>query len=240
MQRLNTRRRLGVIDSLYKFPSTPHLENASNYAVRDDKVLSVIEQNEFLKQEVEVQEKVDGANLGISFDNDGNLITQNRGEFLRRPYSGQWNKLDVWLKPRIEPFFEGLSDRYILFGEWCYAKHSIFYDRLPDWLLGFDIFDKETLQFLSLSRTKPFFDRLGVRDIPLLKRGHLSLSELRNFSLHSGFRNGPAEGVYLRIDDGDWLKRRAKLVRPEFMQAISKHWLRAQLIPNRLVGTTAP
>ena len=39
--------------------------------------------------------------------------------------------------------FEILSEKFILFGEWCYAQHSIFYDRLPDWFLGFDIYDKD-------------------------------------------------------------------------------------------------
>ena len=37
--------------------------------------------NEFLRYELVVEEKVDGANLGISFDENGTIRVQNRGEY---------------------------------------------------------------------------------------------------------------------------------------------------------------
>lgn len=119
-------------DSFFKFPSTPHLAALPDVDIREDKVLSESERFDFLRHSLVVEEKVDGANLGISFDSEGNIRAQNRGAYLYPPRSGQWKKLDDWLEPRLDMLFEILSEKFILFGEWCYAQHSIFYDRLPD------------------------------------------------------------------------------------------------------------
>jgi hypothetical protein len=126
-------------------------------ALKDDKVMSELEREMFLRHELVVEEKVDGANLGISFDGEAHARCQNRGAYLQYPYTGQWKKLSEWLDAKTDILFEKLTDRYILFGEWCYAQHSIFYDQLPDWFLGFDIFDKESLKFLSYPRRDAVF-----------------------------------------------------------------------------------
>ena len=41
--------------------------------------MSEEERDEFLRYQITVEEKIDGANLGISFDGDGNLLLRNRG-----------------------------------------------------------------------------------------------------------------------------------------------------------------
>jgi len=223
-----------VKDDFYKFPSTPHLALLGEVAVRDDKVMSKFERDEFLRNELVVEEKVDGANLGISFDESGNIRAQNRGTYLQLPYLGQWRKLSSWLTPKIDEFFEQLTDRYILFGEWCYAKHSLIYDRLPDWFMGSDIYDKKSQMFFSCWRRDEVFQRLGIVSVPFLGKGHYSLNKLKGFLSKSQLREGPAEGVYLRFDKGDWLAKRAKLVWPEFIQTIGEHWSRKRIYPNRL------
>jgi len=223
-----------VKDDFYKFPSTPHLALLGEVAVRDDKVISEFERGEFLRHELVVEEKVDGANLGISFDESGNIRAQNRGAYLQFPYLGQWKKLSSWLAPKTDALFEQLTDRYILFGEWCYAQHSVIYDRLPDWFLGFDIFDKKDQMFFSCRRRDEMFRRLGIVSVPFLGRGHYSLNKLKGFLAKSRLREGSAEGAYLRFDKGNWLAQRAKLVRPEFIQTIGEHWSRKRIHPHRL------
>ena len=81
-------------DSFFKFPSTPHLAALPDVDIREDKVLSESERFDFLRHSLVVEEKVDGANLGISFDSEGNIRAQNRGAYLYPPRSGQWKKLD--------------------------------------------------------------------------------------------------------------------------------------------------
>ena len=196
--------------------------------------MTASERNEFLCHELVVEEKIDGANLGISFDSDGNIRAQNRGAYLELPGSGQWKKLAEWLALKTETFFEHLFDRYILFGEWCYARHTVFYDRLPDWFLGFDIYDRETGRFLSCGRRDEFFRTIRICPVPTISCGHFTLSELSELLLQSKLGDHSAEGIYLRSDRGGWLVQRAKLVRPAFIQSIEQHWSRKNIEPNRL------
>ena len=223
-----------TMDEFFKFPSTPHLAVLGGRDVRYDKVMSRAEREEFLRHELVVEEKMDGANLGISFDSQGELRAQNRGSFIELPGAGQWRLLGDWLAPRMDLLFEHLTDRYILFGEWCYARHSVGYDLLPDWFLGFDVYDVEAQRFLSTTRRDAFFDKLGVVKVPEIARGRFTLAELTRMLRTSRCGNEPAEGLYLRRDEGDWLFARAKLVRPEFIQAIEEHWTRSGIQPNRL------
>ena len=58
-------------------------------------------------------------------------------------------------------------------------------------------------------------------------------------SLQSRFGGEAAEGIYIRQDGKDWLNDRAKLVRPEFLQAIEEHWMNHRLKKNLLAGATA-
>jgi hypothetical protein len=224
------------MSDFFKFPSTPHLALFGGVEVRGDKVMSNAEQNRFLSHELVVEEKVDGANLGISFDTEGNIRAQNRGAYLHLPSSGQWKKLADWLVPRTEDLFEHLTDRYILFGEWCYARHSVFYDRLPDWFLGFDVYDKKMGRFLSCERRDTVFRVTHIYKIPMIECGIFALPDLSRFLLQSKFGNQPSEGIYLRFDHGDWLAQRAKLVRPAFIQAVEQHWSRSGIKANRLMS----
>ena len=196
--------------------------------------MSKQEVDEFLSHELVVEEKVDGANLGISFDSSGSLKRQNRGAYLEAPFTGQWKKLPEWLLPKTDLFLDVLSDQYILFGEWCYAQHSVYYDQLPDWFLGFDIFDKHERRFFSSQRRDSMFQRLGICQTPFMAGGHFSLHALSALLSESLVSVEPSEGLYPRYDDGDWLGQRAKLVRPKFVQSIEKHWTRSGIRPNRL------
>lgn len=221
-------------DNFFKFPSTPHLALLGNAEVRDDKVMMASEQNEFLCHELVVEEKIDGANLGISFDSDGNIRAQNRGEYLELPGLGQWKKLSEWLTPRTETFFEHLFDRYILFGEWCYARHTVFYNRLPDWFLGFDIYDREKGRFLSCDRRDELFCTIRICPVPTIRCGYFTLSELSKLPSRSMLGDRPAEGIYLRSDLGGWLVQRAKLVCPAFVQSVEHHWSSRNIELNKV------
>ncbi|NLF24626.1 MAG: RNA ligase family protein [Deltaproteobacteria bacterium] len=221
-------------DDFFKFPSTPHLATLAGVYIRDDKVLSESERDEFLQHDLVVEEKVDGANLGISFDSEGIIRAQNRGAYLHLPGSGQWRKLGDWLAPRMDTLFEHLSDYFILFGEWCYAQHSIFYDHLPDWFLGFDVYDKRFHRFLSSDRRDALLKEMCIAQVPVLARGRFTYPEIQTFLLTSKLSDHPAEGLYLRLDQEDWLTQRAKLVHPAFVQAVEQHWSRSPIRSNRL------
>ena len=195
-----------------------------------------------LKETVVLEEKIDGANLGISIDSDGALRVQNRGQYLIEPFVGQFEKLADWVAPRADGFFDALSEDLILFGEWCAAAHSIRYDRLSDWFLVFDVYDRRAGRFLSTGRRDTLARQLGLAIVPRLFEGHITLDALKEMVMAhpSAFRDGPLEGIVVRRESAEWLTLRAKLVRPDFVQGIVKHWRRRVIEWNRIDWTRSP
>ncbi|MCP3137228.1 RNA ligase family protein [Pyxidicoccus xibeiensis] len=223
-----------MADDFFKFPHTPHLTWLSSAPVRHDKVLSPPEAREFLRGEVLIEEKVDGANLGLSVGPGGELRAQNRGSYLGTRASPQFQPLWPWLEARRSQLVGALGQHLMLFGEWCFAVHSVRYDALPDWFLAFDLYDKQTGRFWSSARRDALVETLGLARVPVVARGHFTVDEVVRQLGPSLLTQGSMEGVYLRRDEGDWLQCRAKLVRPEFVQAIEEHWSSRPLERNTL------
>jgi hypothetical protein len=222
-----------------KFPDTPHLLWMGNAVVRQDKVLGAADAESFLRHPVIVEEKVDGANLGICFDSHGNLLAQNRGSLVDRGTKGQFAPLWKWLANRETRLFDTLVDRLILFGEWCYARHSIHYTRLPDFFLAFDVFDKSEQRFMSCRRRNDIAAELDLATVPMVGEGVFSLGEISSMIGPSFLYDGPMEGIYLRQENPTWLIQRAKVVRAEFVQQIGVHWSKQPLVANRLERATS-
>ena len=54
----------------------------------------------------------------------------------------------------------------------------------------------------------------------------------------SHYRTGVLEGVVIRRESINWCEARAKLVRPDFTQAIDTHWRKRALEWNRIVNSS--
>lgn len=237
------------MSEFFRFPHTPHLAWLGAGEPRDDKVLSAHEAAALLAVEVTAEEKVDGANLGFSIGPDGALRVQNRGQYLHSPHSGQFSKLPAWLAMHGtaigEALLENAHQHLVLFGEWCAARHSLDYTRLPDWFLLFDVYEADagtgTGRFWSATRRNELAARLGLATTPELKRGHFTMADLKRRIAQwpSQFRDGPLEGIVIRRESSQWCEQRAKLVRSDFTQAIGEHWRSRRLEWNRLDITTA-
>lgn len=223
-----------MIGDFVKFPTTPHLLWLGNTVARGDKVMTPAEADAFLHQAVIIEEKVDGANLGVSFDAEGNLLAQNRGALVAHGSKGQFALLWAWLAEHEARLFDALEDRLILFGEWCYARHSIYYTRLPDFFLAFDVFDKQEHRFMSSVRRDKIVAELQLASVPRLCGGTYRLSDVPAMIGQSFLYDGPMEGIYLRQETDSWLLQRAKVVRAEFVQQIGVHWSKQRLIANRV------
>lgn len=225
----------------FRFPHTSHLAWLGVGAPRDDKVLDRVEADRFLDGEVVVEEKVDGANLGISVDENLRLRFQMRGQYLTEPYTGQFSRLSSWVESKTDALALELSRGLILFGEWCATRHSLEYDRLPDWFLVFDVYDRNAQQFWSTERRDLLAAKLDLFVVPNVSRGRVQLLDLKTKTLEcaSSLRSGAMEGIVIRREDREWTSERAKLVRPEFSQSIEEHWSRKGIQWNRLVGAYA-
>jgi hypothetical protein len=223
----------------YKFPHTPHMLWLGKTPCREDKVFSPEEARAFVECDLTVEEKLDGTNIGFSVDESGALRVQSRGQYLTRGSHPQFQPLWPWIEIRRFALTEALQPGLMLFGEWCFALHSVPYTRLPDWFLGFDVYERAEDRFWSSDRRDRWLDDLGLSRVPRLAQGRLSMEQLISLTDTSQLREGPMEGIYLRRDQGAWLQQRAKLVRPEFVQGISKHWSEKSLEKNALVSMSS-
>lgn len=224
-------------EAFFKFPRTPHLWWPLHRAPKDDRVLDSTSVRELLSADVVVEEKVDGANLGLSLDEQSEIRVQNRGAWVERGAHSQFHPMWAWISQKKSSLTDALQGNRILFGEWCFAVHSVQYDRLPDWFLGFDIYDLDAAKFWSTRRRDEIFELAGVCRVPRLFAGRTTLADLQNMlnSEQSRVGKGSIEGLYIRREGPEWLEARAKLVRPQFLLAIEEHWSSRPLEHNKLV-----
>ncbi len=219
----------------FRFPHTPHLAWLGKGQPRNDKVLSPADADAILSHPVTVEEKVDGANVGISVDDIGELRVQNRGSYLTRENSHpQFKPLFRWLDERRAALKGALFPDLMLFGEWCYAVHSVAYDRLPDWFLAFDVYDRAHSCFWSVPRRDALVRQLDMALVPRVASGRFDLAGIQRLLGKSHVADTPAEGLYIRADEIDHLAARAKVVRAEFTQAIEEHWSKRPLRANQV------
>eukprot|EP00117_Sycon_ciliatum_P008898 scpid67490/ scgid11409/ len=202
---------------LLKFPRTQHLFDAGGSGVsRDDLVMDSGTAELFYTPErgrgaaageiiVEVEEKVDGANLGISIDDGGQLRAQNRSHYVDSSTHKQFSALDGWLEEHRGELYDLLSPgNDILYGEWLAAKHSIHYTNLPDLFLAFDLFDRRAQRFCSRrERDRRLSESTSLSTVRLVYSGLLRNKQhvLDLLEEQSRFYDGPIEGVYIRIDE---------------------------------------
>jgi hypothetical protein len=223
-----------MAEDFVKFPRTPHLAWLGTMPPRGDKLLVEAEASALLKRPVIVEEKVDGACIGFSVTDGGIVRVQNRGSYLTPSSHVQFRPVWPWLARHETEVREALGDRLVLFGEWCYARHTVTYDALPDWFLAFDVYDKAHERFWSRDRRAELTDRLGLSGVPLLAAGEFDRGGLERLLGPSRLGSSPMEGLYLRWDEGPWLEARAKLVRASWLPHDEKHWSRRPIVPNRL------
>lgn len=156
---------------LVKFPRTRHLLDVGGTAVtRDDLLMTEREANRFLKGKVvSIEEKIDGANLGFSMDEDFRIRAQNRSHFVDSATHRQFSALDSWMSQNSKDLLKILDHgKFNLYGEWVYAKHSIFYTRLPSYFIAFDLYDTKNQQFVSRRERDSMLSGTNMWTVPLI------------------------------------------------------------------------
>jgi len=113
-----------------------------------------------------------------------------------RPLQGWLDEHGWALCQLLEPQVE------VLFGEWCVAKHSCAYTKLPGYFIAFDIYNKRTATFASARERNRRLAGLGIPVVrTLARRTFASAAELLELlEMTSAYSDGFVEGAYLRID----------------------------------------
>ncbi len=236
------------MNRLFKYPRTHHLEG-SRFQPGDEE-LDCVPFAAIKGRHLVVEEKCDGANSGISFDSAGRLQLQSRGHFLDGgARERQFALFKTWAQRHRAALSDRLGDRFVLYGEWLYAKHTIFYDALEHYFLEFDILDTMTQEFLSTPRRREFLAGLPIASVPVLWSGIArspdDLTPIIGPSLYKSeqWRERLAhicaahqqeverirketdaadlmEGLYIKVEEQGRVVERYKFIRASFLQAV--------------------
>lgn len=249
---------------MLKYPRTPHLQG-SGIQPGDDPALADF--SVLAGRSIVVEEKLDGANSGLSFEPDGQLRLQSRGHYLDGGAREKHFALfKTWASVHQLALWQRLGSRYLMFGEWLYAKHTIFYDRLPHYFFEFDVWDRLEQVFLDTPRRAALLEGLPVVSVPVLYAGaapaplldYLQRSlyksencwtrlgelatELRLDPERVGRETDPSpfsEGLYIKVEEQGQVLERYKFVRSSFLTRVldsESHWLGRPIVPNQLAA----
>ena len=231
-----------------KYPRTRHILDSGMQPGDTD--LSAAGFEAIAGRHLVVEEKVDGANAAVSFDSEGRLLLQSRGHYLTGgPRERHFALFKKWANGISDLLWQVLQARFVLYGEWVYAKHTIFYDALPHYFLEFDLLDRGTDQFLSTPRRRALLSGLPVSPVPVLHEGTLEkpaqLTALITSSAYKSLdwrahlttaaespphradlvlrQTDPSdlmEGLYVKVEENGVVEERFKYVRRDFLSTV--------------------
>jgi len=200
----------------------PHFSKEISNMTHDDIELDIPMQFPF---ECHIQEKIDGANMGISWV-DGPIL-RNRSHILKKGYTkiqtpakkqftSAWN----WLHKHeddIKMVSELCYSPITIYGEWMFAKHSLYYDKLPDLFIAYDIWCAEDYEFLSPEIVEELLSKTDIKYIKPIKTQINSISDIVEWSeKNSDYRNGIREGIVIKTSNGRFVDKSFKVVNKYF------------------------
>ena len=208
--------KLTLFTAWTKYPRTLHLPWSPGLA-SDDKVIDSLAG--FEGQEVVVTEKMDGENTTLYPDYMHARSLDSRHHVSRD-----------WVKQFHATIRHDIPQGWRVCGENVYAQHSVTYDNLPTYFLGFSIWDGLN-RCISWSETLEWFEMLGVTPVPVLYTGVFDPKAIQ------ALWKGQGEGYVIRLARdfrfGEFRRSMAKFVRKGHVQT-DDHWMSGPVTPNKL------
>jgi ATP-dependent RNA circularization protein (DNA/RNA ligase family) len=196
------------------------------FDIKGKAVLSHKEVQALLTGRITVEEKIDGANVGIIGGKKDKIFRlQKRGSLVDFSEHPQFGRFKAWTSERFHKLM-GVRYPYIIYGEFMWATHHIFYDSLPDWFICFDIWDGQ--EFVGRRIKEKFCESLHIEVVPLVYEGYVSnVPEVLNmvYGQSEYSSDHDREGIVVK---NCRKQMRGKIVRPEFIKEIDedgKHWM---------------
>lgn len=203
-----------------KYPKTMHLPWSPGLQNDDRLIESLIG---FEGKRVIVTEKMDGENATLYHDH-----------YHARSLDSRHHPSRDWIKSYHGSIKHLILPDIRICGENMYAKHSIFYDSLPSYFLGFSIWNERNF-CLSWDETIELFEMLDIVSVPVIFDGlweDFIAAPARRANLVTDLTK---EGYVVRVADSfhfsQFQKCVAKFVRSNHIQT-DIHWMNAPIIPN--------
>lgn len=235
---MNTKTRIKNLRTLAPdYPRIPHLDKAISNMTHDD----ILTESDFeFPLEAWVQEKVDGANMGVSWTSGP--VIRNRNNILKKGYIEKGTPAKLQFRPAwnwihengkdIRKISKELMTPVTIYGEWMLAKHSLEYDKLPDWFLAYDIYLPEERKFLS---PEAFENVMSETKINYIKSEKVTFSDINDVvkwsEKSSEYRKGIREGIVIKTSSGGYLEDSFKVVNRYFVR---REDFNSELIKNKI------
>jgi hypothetical protein len=205
-----------------KYPRSMHF-SFSPGATKDDRIMTEKDLELLVGETLVYTEKLDGSNVCLTEDV---VYSRSHGGPASHKSFGPLKKFHGNIKHEIP---KGMS----VFGEWCYAVHSIEYQMLQHHLSIFGVRDDSTGEWWDWNDVEDIAKFLRVPTVPVILTGAVASKEelQKNIEILTGLSSayGPhREGVVVRkydgvFDDGEKLYGLGKWVRANHVQT-SVHW----------------
>ncbi|WP_421365808.1 RNA ligase family protein [Agrobacterium tumefaciens] len=204
-----------------KYGRTYHLQ-ISPGASSDDKFVPSLKG--LMVPDLVVTEKMDGENTTIHAG----------GTYARSPDSRYHPSRD-WMKAFAAGVSPQLGREERIVGENLYARHSIAYDSLPSYFMGFAWIVGNEVQAWDLTLIR--LNELGIAPVPTLYRGPFrpGLFEQLAQSIDTLSQEGFVVRVATSFPEAEMPFRMGKFVRVDHVRS-EKHWMSTAVVPNRLRG----
>lgn len=215
----------GVLDLFtpyVKYPRTHHLPWSPGVN-DDDRIIRSL--SNFLGKRVIISKKMDGENTTMYTDHIHARSIDSRGGADR-----------AWVKQFWAGIAHDIPQDWRICGENLWAEHSIHYDNLPSYFMGFSIWNERN-ECLSWDDTLQYFDLLGITPVPVIYDGVYNEDEI--LELGKSLNWNTDEGFVIRLADsftyGQFKDSVVKWVRKGHVQS-SRHWRQKTFVQNGLVN----
>lgn len=203
-----------------KYPSTPYLIGSDSYDPKDSHIGPGI----FDGKTIVITEKMDGENTSFYT----NYIHARSLDSRHHPSRD-------WVKGFHGSIKHLIPEGWRVCGENVYAEHSIHYNALPSYFLGFSIWDENNV-CRSWKETITLFEEWGITPVPVLWSGLVNKPDIfrkiidqLDFTIQEGFVVRVSESFHY----SEFSEHVAKYVRPNHVQT-DQHWTKKAVIPNQL------
>lgn len=201
-------------------PWSPGLQN-------DDRLIESFEG--FVGREVVVTEKMDGENATLYSDH-----------YHARSLDSRHHPSRDWIKAFHGSIKHEIPEGFRVCGENLYAEHSIFYDDLESYFLGFSFWNNVSNECWNWDDTLEMFDAIGIVPVRVWWRGPWEefLAHQEMFDVRV---QGNVEGYVVRVAGDfhfdDFKYKVAKYVRRNHVQT-DQHWMQKAVVPNHIKKET--
>lgn len=219
---------LGDFVSRIRYPRTHHAPWSEGMHGDDRRIASM---EAFIGRRVIVSAKMDGENTTLMTD----------GLYARSP-DGRSHPSRNWVKGRVWSRIAGdIPEGWRICGENLFARHSIVYEQLPSYFLGFSIWNERNMR-LGWDETLEWFRLLEIEPVQVLYDGVYDEKLIRG--LYDGKKDwARSEGYVITLADAisyaQFRTCAAKVVRANHVQTTA-HWMHGQpIVPNGLAASAA-